>query len=169
MTASACGSQSGMLTRVSTPMMSRSSGPVMSAPGDGAGAADGVGTADGADEADGEAEARPADGPVPECRVTATAMPPPSSSTAITAPVIHQPILSVRTAETVEDVHRLLNGSRPRMVKQGQQALAALRAQTVQVPADRGAVLVARRAAAHRIATRIATAFHRSGRPSYRT
>jgi hypothetical protein len=54
------------------------------------------------------------------------------------------------------------------MVKQGRQALAALRAQTVQVPADRSAALVARRAPAHPTATRIATAFHRSGRPSYR-
>ena len=46
MIASACGSQSGMLARVSTPISSRSSGPVMSAPGGGAGLAE-VGAAAG--------------------------------------------------------------------------------------------------------------------------
>src|SRR3954452_9842145 len=103
MTASACGSQSGMVTRVSTPMISRSSGPVMSAPGDGVGVAEGVGATDGAAETG--AGAGPAEEVASECLVTATAIPPPMSSTAITAAVIHQPILSVRTAETVEDTY----------------------------------------------------------------
>src|SRR5689334_25252736 len=85
MIVSECDSQSEMLIRVSTPTSSRSSGPVMSAPGDGAGDADGP-AVDSRDGADAGAELTGEASLLVERRLTAIATPIPAS-TATTAPM----------------------------------------------------------------------------------
>src|SRR5690349_1880541 len=102
---SACGSHPGMLTRVSTPISTRSSGPLMSAPGDGAGAALGVLLATGAALLDPTGAAAGSEEP----RLTAMAMPTPTIRANATPATIDQVILLFRIAGTVNDIAVTLN------------------------------------------------------------